>query len=236
MEVKDRAAAQAERANLQALRKDLVALQERKDALTVRAPFDGRVIAPDLGRTSGRFVKLGESILTVASLQTLRVTAVVDNADVPAVREAPVDAVRIKFASDPTQTFTGTVERVDPSATRESPAEGLTNAAGGPVLLDPNAPGDPRALMPWYRVDIVIHTDGQRPAGGLDGHRPLRHRQVSHRPAVLAALPPHPPPPLPHLTAARRGLSGRSGHSGRRVPGATAVGLGRFRQFTIPNS
>ncbi len=168
-EVKNRAAAQAERANLEALRKDLTALQQRKDALTIRAPFDGRVIAPDLGRTSGRFVKLGESILTVASMRTLRVTAVLDNADVPAVREAPPNAVRIKFASDPSQTFTGTIERVDPSATRDVPPKALTNAAGGPVLLDPNAPGDPRALMPWYRVDIALNAEGQTPPVGSTG-------------------------------------------------------------------
>ncbi len=194
VEVKDRAAAQAERFNLESLRKDVAALQERKDALTIRAPFDGVVIAPDLERVSGRFVKLGESILTVASLETLRVTAVLDNADVPAVRGAPPDAVRIKFASNPDRTFTGTVERVEPSATKEAPPMALTNAAGGPVLLDPNAPGGAKALMPWYRVDIVLDS-GQRilPVGAtgtvrfVTGRSPIGHqfwlhfRRILHR-------------------------------------------------------
>ena len=157
LEIEDQAGAQAESYNLQSLQKDVAALHQRKDALTIRAPLDGEVIAPDLDRTTGRFIKLGDPILTVASLKELRVTVVLDDADVPAVRAEPNNTVRIKFRSNPDAVFTGTVDRVEPSATREEPPVGLANSAGGPVLLDPNAPGDrPRTSKPWYRVDIVL--------------------------------------------------------------------------------
>jgi putative peptide zinc metalloprotease protein len=169
VEVSDQAAAQAERFNLQTLQKDLAVLHERKDALTIRAPFDGVVVAPDLARVSGRFVKLGEAVLTVASLEELRVTAVVDNADIPAVRGERTAAVRIKFGSNADRTFSGAIESVHPSATKEAPPVALTNAAGGPVLLDPNAPGGPKALMPWYRVDIVLDRGQQRLPVGATG-------------------------------------------------------------------
>jgi putative peptide zinc metalloprotease protein len=170
LEMEDQAAAQAERFNLQTLQKDVAALRERKDALTIRAPFDGKVIAPDLDRISGRFVKLGDAILTVASLEKLRVTAVLDNADVPAVRSEPVSSVRMRFGSNPDTTFTGTVDRVEPSATIEAPPPALANTAGGPVLLDPNASSEqPRALMPWYRVDIVLDAGQQSPPAGATG-------------------------------------------------------------------
>jgi len=162
-------AAQAEEFRLGMLRKDLAALRERKDALTIRAPIDGQVIAPELDRVRGRFVKLGEPILSVASLGKLRVTAVVGDQDVAAVRRKPDAGVRIKFASSPQRAFTGTVERVYPSATDEAPPPTLTNAAGGPVLLDPNAPGGPRALRPWYRVDIVLDPGQERLPVGVTG-------------------------------------------------------------------
>jgi putative peptide zinc metalloprotease protein len=159
-ETAHQAAAQAEAFRLGMLQQDLATLQERKGSLTVRAPLDGRVVAPDLERTAGRFLALGEELFTVAALDRLRVTVVVDNADVAALLRRQDATVRIKFGSRPDSVYEGSVERIHPAATQAVPPMGLTGPAGGPVLLDPEATGEPRALVPWYRVDVALAAEG----------------------------------------------------------------------------
>ena len=165
----DLAAAQAEAVRLEMLGKDMELLRAHKAALTVRAPFDGQVIAPELRRAQGRFISRGEEILTVASLTKLRVIAVLDGADMPRVRAAQGTAVRIKFRSAPGRVFTGTIERVHPSATHEPPPAALTSQAGGKVLLDPKASEGRRTLLPWYRVEVVLDSVPERPPVGVTG-------------------------------------------------------------------
>lgn len=169
LETQNQAAAQAHQYQLEMLREDLETLEERREALTVRAPFDGKVIAPELGRVEGRFLQLGEALFTVASLDALRVTAVVDGSDVPSLRREEGEQVRLRFRGYPERVFTGRVERVYPSATRKAPPAALTDQGGGPVLLDPQAKGQPMALMPWYRVDIVLDELATRPPVGVTG-------------------------------------------------------------------
>jgi len=163
------AAAQAEAYQIEMLRKDLDALRDRKASLTVYAPFDGQVIAPKLDRVKGRFLQQGEELFTVASLDKLRVSAVVGDADIASVRDAASSRVRIKFRSDPRRVYVGTVERLHPSATNQLPAPALTDAAGGPVLLDPRAVGGERSLLPWYRVDVVLDADAEGLPVGATG-------------------------------------------------------------------
>jgi hypothetical protein len=165
----DRAAAQAEQFHFDALEKDLATLSERQRALTVRAPFDGKVIAPNLERVSGLFVQLGEPILTVASLENLRVISVLSDADVGSFRSGSGKEVRIKFGSNPNVVFKGTLERVHPSATNEAPPPVLANTAGGPVILDPKTPDGSRTLLPWYRADIVLDAGQVEPPVGTGG-------------------------------------------------------------------
>jgi putative peptide zinc metalloprotease protein len=180
LETRDLAAAQAEAFRQEMLRKDLAALKERQALLTFRAPFDGQVIAPNLARIKGRFLLMGEELFTIASLDRLRVVAVVDDADIeaisrpssaddegsaaadtqpaaPASRRAAVSrTVRVKFASYPDRVFEGTIERVHPAATNLPPPRVLTHLAGGPVLLDPRVPDGRRTLAPWWRVEIAL--------------------------------------------------------------------------------
>jgi hypothetical protein len=72
-----------------------------------------------------------------------------------AIRATADGVVRIKFRSDPAKVYEGKVERVHPSATFTPPEASLTDAAGGPVLMDPKA--QDRTLMPWYRVDVILN-------------------------------------------------------------------------------
>ena len=169
METTHQAAAQAEAHRLQMLREDLELLLGRKASLTVRAPFDGQVIAPGLERTHGYFLQLGDPLFAVASLDTLRIVAVVSGTDVAAIRKVREETVRIKFASASGKVYLARIERLHPSATHGPPPVALTNASGGKVLLDPESPGGQRTLLPWYRVDLVLEETPDEPPVGVTG-------------------------------------------------------------------
>lgn len=153
--------ATVERERLSRLQQDLQTTQRRQDAMAIHAPFDGRVIAPDLDRVHGRFLRMGEPVLAVASLEATRVTAAVETADIAALQSEDVRGTRIRFRALPARIFTGTIERIHPSATHQAPPAPLTSAAGGPILLDPQAPQGARTLEPWYRVDVVLGPDAR---------------------------------------------------------------------------
>lgn len=157
LETQHLASAQAEAFRLSVLQKNLAKLQERKASMTFRAPFEGHVIAPNLERIEGRFLTEGEPLFMIAALGECKVTAVVDTADITAIKDNQDLTVRIKFRGAPRDVCEGTIERLHPEATHLPPPMGLTNTAGGPVLLDPrDRSGGGRTLYPWYRVDIVL--------------------------------------------------------------------------------
>lgn len=169
LETQDLAGAQAEAVRLAALHEDLETLHERRRSLEIRAPFAGRVVAPNIERVEGRFLHLGEELFAVASLDRLRVTAVVGGDEIDAIRRVGPNGVRIKFASDPGAVLIGSVERAHPAATTAVPPPALTSAAGGPVLLDPGAPRGERTLLPWNRVDVALAPGQEPPPVGVTG-------------------------------------------------------------------
>jgi hypothetical protein len=169
LETQDLSAAQAEAEHLVELHKDLDMLLDRQKGLTFRAPFDGQVIAPDLARVQGRFLQLGDPLFTVASLDNLDVTAVVDTADDPAIQKVKSDAVTVQFRSDVGHYYHGKIVTMYPSATDTPPPAGLTNAAGGTVLLDPASPEGKRTLLPWFKVTIELDPSQGRPPVGVTG-------------------------------------------------------------------
>jgi len=169
LEATDVAAAQALRSHLATLRKDLGMLRDRAASLTFRAPCDGKVIAPTIHRIEGRFLDVGDPLCTIASLDKLRISAVVETQDIADVRNAPTKAVRINFRSAPGRIYKGTIERIHPSATHTAPAASLTNAGGGPVILDPKSSQTPRTLLPWYRVDVELNPGQEVPPVGVSG-------------------------------------------------------------------
>ncbi len=169
LETRHQASAQAIAYQLSMMIQDLKDLEDRKAKLTFRAPFDGQVVAPDLERVRGRFLQEGEALFVVACLDQFRVTAVVDTADIDALRDAQKVKVRIKFRTSPGRVCTGRIERLCPTSTHEPPPSGLADAAGGPVLLDRQAGPRARTLFPWYRVDIVLNADEPAPRMGATG-------------------------------------------------------------------
>jgi len=163
-QVRNPARAAAEKQLMDMLEKDLKILYNRKKTLSFYAPFDGRIIAPNMDRFRGdRFLQLGDELFTIASMDKLRITAIVSGTDIPSVSRPEARDVRIKFATYPDTVFTGKIIYPLPeNKTYQPPPAALTNAAGGPVLLDPKSPKG-KTLYPWFKVEITLDANADNP-------------------------------------------------------------------------
>ncbi len=162
---------------LTATQEKLAELQAKAAALTIRAPFDGLLVAPQLKDLPGKYIQHGEEVATVADVSTLRITAVIDQEDAQQIFDAVPVALRKKV--DPevrlagikdgtlfrTKYLAAPLERVGPnpndpvrrpSPMHELPTSALSQAAGGDIQTDPSDQNNKRLLRPMYAAFMIL--------------------------------------------------------------------------------
>jgi len=152
-------AAKVERTRVGELEETLAVLRQRVADLRLTAPCDGRLIAPDLANAPGMFLKVGDPLAIVAREPFTKVIVVLDQAGIADVQRARDQQVAVLFSCHPEREILCTIARVLPQATHEVPSPGLTDRAGGPVLLDPSSGDGARTLLPWFRVELTLPPD-----------------------------------------------------------------------------
>ncbi len=181
--VREIALAQSLEQRLAALREQLAQIDERLSALVVSAPTEGRWIAPDVDRLTGRYLRQGEAIGYVASVDRLLVRAVTDQRLGPRLeQEIGIGGiVEVRPLGRPGLELLGRIQEVLPAGQLELPSAALGYQAGGwtPVAADDSSGNDhDRALLrSAHRV---------RRSGG--GRCRAVHRSAGGR-AVLLSCP-----------------------------------------------
>ena len=133
LEEQEVAARQVEIANHKSLEQQLVERKRRLDALTVRAPRSGRVMARDLSSRSMTYLEEGTEILAIGneSRKQLRVSvAQEDSKYLAAQLDRPV-ACRIRSRG----AFDGRLARIEPRASRVPPHLALCAPLSGPLSV-----------------------------------------------------------------------------------------------------
>jgi putative peptide zinc metalloprotease protein len=129
-------------AQKQIIEKDIAASRElladyarQKEALTIRTPIAGRLIAPDIENIQGRFLDRGTEVATVATLDQLEVRAALLQSDVELVKNGAESEIRL--AGRPNLALAGGGVRVLPGARERLPSAVLGHAGGGDIAVDP---------------------------------------------------------------------------------------------------
>lgn len=112
----------------------LADVEERLDALVVRADRDGILRDGPDDRWLGRPLAAGDPVATIMA-GPVRVRAVLSADVATATAPVPGDAVRLQLRGRPAHAIAGRVIEVAPTGVREIPAE-LTGPSGGPVPVD----------------------------------------------------------------------------------------------------
>ena len=171
-ETQETAAAQIMAEQIDALDESLARVQWQLDNLNLKPPFKGIWVAPEIDRTKGTYLKRGERIGFVGSLDDLiiRVTA---GQDVAAMMfEQAHKTVEIRVKGRPDRTFTGQIEKIFPAGNDELPSQALSYAAGGDVPTRSPTPQDRTAAENSSRFASVPRHRTLRPYSPASGSSP----------------------------------------------------------------
>jgi multidrug resistance efflux pump len=110
--------AQASRDQLR-FQAELTVARERKNALQIRAPFDGTVITGTLEQKQGEFLPAGNEFCQIVDRATVRARILVRDWDLAEVK--PGAAVHLKVLAFPFRTYAGRVAQILPAASVDRP-------------------------------------------------------------------------------------------------------------------
>jgi putative peptide zinc metalloprotease protein len=144
----------------------LTKLTKQKNDLTVRAPFDGELIAPELRDWPGRYVEKGQELFTVATMDKLLVRVALEQQDAQLASQTmdkqgnlqlEYGAPEIRVAGDLEHTVLGTDPRiVGLSAQQYVPSPALTNMGGGDIANDPTDPKGNKPAEEQFELQVKL--------------------------------------------------------------------------------
>lgn len=134
-------------------------LAEKVDALTIKAPISGQVIAHDLQSLLGSYVKSGRELLAVGSTGDKEVRVSIEQVDVDAFRKMTSKNVSLYISGHRLTSRDATLERVYPRATRRVIHHGLSATSGGQLAVQQNADanGDGEMQLVEPHFEGVVH-------------------------------------------------------------------------------
>jgi putative peptide zinc metalloprotease protein len=158
------AEARVQQLKVDTYRKELEDRQRRFDELTIKAPIDGYLVAPDIENFVGRYYQVGEEICTVQDTDHLEVRGTIAQSDAQLVTRRPPEwdkldklPIEVRTVGRANVALPATAYTVVPQATKELPAQALTSQGGGEVAPDPKDPSGTKAQNPEFelRVDLM---------------------------------------------------------------------------------
>jgi putative peptide zinc metalloprotease protein len=166
-------------------------VKRRIDALTIRAPIDGTLVAPNLTEMQGAFLPRGQQVATVAAMDSLMIKSTLDQNDAELVdrqtellKNAKLDSkdpILVRFAGDINSEFQATMVRVPRSSQDTVPYASLTIPGGGNIAPDPSDPKGEHPLVKQFEVWVrVPNPDGKY----YPGQRAYVRFQVEKRPLI----------------------------------------------------
>ncbi|MBS1302950.1 HlyD family secretion protein [Loktanella sp. SALINAS62] len=161
---------------------EIALMDQRVDALILRADTPGRVVLTNEADLIGRYVEAGQLIAVVADFNDPLIRIAVPEARAELVRRE-TRGLSVRFAQDTEHVYPATVSRAAASLSRELPSLALSEEGGGPILLDPASPPQGRrALEGVYQMELRL-TEPQT----VTAYGDRVHVRFSHDTSPLAA-------------------------------------------------
>ncbi len=186
--------AEAEKAMARA-DEEIAKLQKDQQELVINAPQDGVWVSPDVDVLQGSYLKRGDKLGMVASLNDLIVRSVARQDYGPLLlprakeeanqhRKLEVE-VRVKGRPEPELTGTASVEDVMASGVEELPSPALTILAGGSIPVDTQDKEAKKPASPVFetRVHLALtNADSQHDQALWPGQRVVVRFHLSKKP------------------------------------------------------
>jgi putative peptide zinc metalloprotease protein len=143
-------------ADQQAWQEKLADAQERLDALIVKAPFTGRLVAPTISELDGAYLQRGQEFGRVAVLQKLVVKGDIDQKDAELIRKSPPVDSEIRLAGLLSTTLKGGEITLPPAAVVDLADPALGTLGGGEILVDPRDPKLTKSEIPEFETRVKL--------------------------------------------------------------------------------
>ena len=187
LEVKRRIAQMQEIAAAQILTEQIQALQEKiarvefeLSSLFVQPPLSGTWVSPDIEKTKGTYLRRGEQIGFVASLDDVRIRATAGQELAALLVEQAYEQLEIRVKGRPDVMLTGRIEKIFPAGQEVLPSEALGYAVGGSM---PTLSQDPRGMTAAEKFfEIRIRPNPDSPVRLLSGQRVIARIQMPSKP------------------------------------------------------
>jgi len=148
--------AQSYEQDLRAYNDELAVNLRHKEELTVRAPIDGYLVAPDLTHLIGKFMPEGTEICTVQETDTLEIAGSVEQGDVQLISHADSPKTLVRLVSRFDQVMQASNLRVFDEATEQLPHESLGVMGGGTAPSDPKDESGRKTGIPQFELRAEI--------------------------------------------------------------------------------
>ena len=163
-------------------------IQEQVDELTVLAPVDGKLSAPEIDQVVGRYLKPGEIIGEVRNDELLEVFVIVDQGSYERIVSDESRRVQVRLASDIGMHHKGDMirsVRLMPKATSEVRHRSMMFQGGGALPPDPQDPNRISGEQFELRVVLDNPRDEKGAARFLPGQRAYVRVKLEDEPLAL---------------------------------------------------
>ncbi len=181
-ELQEVAAGQILDEQIRALDEKIARVERDLTSLNLPAPVAGTWVAPNIERLGGTYVRRGQSLGFVGSLDDLVIRATAGQNLAAMLLDEAEARVEIRPRGRPDIELTGRIEKIFPAGQDTLPSAALGYAAGGHVATDP---ADPQATQTAERFfEVRIKPSGHASAQLLTGQRVVA--RIALRPKPLA--------------------------------------------------
>jgi len=154
----DRVKAAVIREEIHYTQEEIGRVREQLAGLTIRSRTPGTFVLPGAEDLPGRFVRRGELLAYVVTLDRITVRAVVPQENIALVRER-TESVAVRLAERIEDPVPATLRREVPGASAQLPSPALGLSGGGQVAVDPRDAQGMTAIQKVFQVDLEIPTD-----------------------------------------------------------------------------
>jgi putative peptide zinc metalloprotease protein len=137
-------------------------LKVRRDDLTIRAPFAGRLVSATLHELDNTFLHRGQEIGSVAVLDKLVIKGDIDQTDAQLATEFPNAKSEVRLAGLLGQTMLGGEFSATPAAVSDLAHASLGPQGGGEAMTDPRDPKGMRAQTPQFEARVKLENTGEQ--------------------------------------------------------------------------
>ncbi len=192
-ETQKRAASIDERALAQSLGKQVVALDsqiarldEQLAMLQVKAPFVGTWVVRDASKLLGAYLRRGEEIGVIATIDDLVIRVAADQHLGPRIEpELGVGgAVQLRVKGRPDIEFRGTITKILPAGQKRLPSPALGYLAGGSIRVDGADEQGTKAMEPFFEIHIEPTPESVASLDLFSGQRVMVRFDLPSRPLL----------------------------------------------------